>query len=42
MQNKRVSMQTKIGIYEIIERGDRVNLQNKIVEKKNHISWSKH
>lgn len=35
-------MQTKIGIYETIERGDRVSLQNEVVEKKNHISRSKH
>lgn len=42
MQNKRISMQKKIGIHEIIERGDRVNFKNEDVEKEKHSSSSKH
>lgn len=42
MQNKRISMQTKIGISEIIERENRVKLKNEDVEKENHISSREH
>lgn len=40
MQNKRVSMQTKRSINEIIEKEDRVKFKNEDVQKEDCISSS--